>query len=56
MDFKVLKWLVLFAVVTVQVGCAETRESSDDPMPAVEPSSTHDDSHGWGANLQGTPR
>ena len=52
MDLKVLKWLVLFAVVIVQAGCATANESFDDSTPILEPSPTHDDSHGWGANLQ----
>ena len=54
MDFKALKLLFLFAVVIVQVGCATANESSDDSTPALEPSPTHDDSHGWGTNIQGT--
>jgi len=52
MDFKVLKLLLLLAVVIVLVGCATATESSDDSTPALEPVSSHDDSHGWGANLQ----
>jgi hypothetical protein len=52
MDFKMLKWLALFVVVIVQVGCATTPVSSDDSTPILEPSPTHDDSHGWGANLE----
>ena len=53
MGFKVLRLLLLFAVVIVQVGCATSRDTSDDdgtlgvgPEPAGE-----DTSHGWGANL-----
>jgi hypothetical protein len=54
MDFKVLKLLLLLAVVIVQAGCATANESSDDSTPVLEPTpSPHDDSHGWGANLQG---
>jgi hypothetical protein len=55
MDFQVLKWLILFAVVIVQVGCATANESSDDSTPILEPSPTHDDSHGWGTSIQGNP-
>jgi hypothetical protein len=55
MDFKVLKWLVLVAAVIVQVGCATANESSDDSTPILEPSPTHDDSHGWGANFDPNP-
>jgi len=53
MDFKSLKLLSLFALIIVQAGCATANESSDDSTPALEPSPTHDDSHGWGANFQG---
>jgi hypothetical protein len=53
MNFKVLKLLLLFAVVIVQAGCATTDASSDDATPALEPSPSHDDTHGWGANFQG---
>jgi len=53
MDFKVLKLLLLFAAVIVQVGCATESESSDNSTTALEPVPSHDDSHGWGANLQG---
>jgi hypothetical protein len=52
MDFKLLKLLLLFAVAIVQVGCATANESSDDSTPVLEPAPSHDDSHGWGANLQ----
>ncbi|HEV3272099.1 MAG TPA: hypothetical protein VGZ93_07955 [Candidatus Methylacidiphilales bacterium] len=55
MDWKVLKWLLLFAVVIVQAGCATANENADDSTPILEPSPTHDDSHGWGANFQGNP-
>jgi len=51
-DFKVLRRLLLFAIVLAQVGCATTNEGADDATPALEPSQSHeDDSHGWGANL-----
>jgi hypothetical protein len=53
MDFKVLKLLFLSAVVIAQVGCAAANESPDDSTPAPEASPSHDDSHGWGANLHG---
>jgi hypothetical protein len=54
MDFKVLRVFFLVAVVMVQAGCATSNENADDSTPALEPTtSPHDDSHGWGANLQG---
>jgi hypothetical protein len=53
MDYKILKWLFLFAAILVQVGCATTKESADDTTPDLEPSPSHDDSHGWGTNIQG---
>jgi uncharacterized lipoprotein YajG len=53
MDFKALKLLILLAAVIVQAGCATANATSDDSTPILEPSPTHDDSHGWGANLQG---
>jgi hypothetical protein len=52
MGFKALQLLILLAVVIVQAGCATANETSDDSTPILEPSPTHDDSHGWGANLQ----
>lgn len=56
MDFKALKWLLLFAVVIVQSGCATTKKTYDDTTPDWQPNtSQEDDSHGWGANFQGSP-
>jgi len=56
MDFKALKLLFFFALVIVQTGCASTGENTSDWTPDQEHTPTHDDSHGWGANLQGNPR
>jgi len=53
MEFKALRLLLLMALLAAQVGCATTRETSDDSVPGLEPGPEHDDSHGWGANLQG---
>jgi len=52
MNFKVLGWLLLLVVAIMQVGCATASQSSDDPTPDLEPAPSHDDSHGWGTNLQ----
>jgi hypothetical protein len=49
MDFKALRWLLLFAVVIVQAGCAE---QTYDPANDLQPVESHDDSHGWGTNVQ----
>jgi hypothetical protein len=52
MDFKFFKLLCLLALVVAQAGCATTKETYDDTPSALEQSPSHDDSHGWGANLQ----
>jgi hypothetical protein len=58
MDGKICKWLVLVVVALLQLGCAsETKTSNDDDTsPALEAVPSHDDSHGWGANLQSAPK
>jgi hypothetical protein len=53
MDFKVLKWLVLLAVATLQVGCATAGANADDSPPDLTPVPAQDDSHGWGTSIQG---
>jgi hypothetical protein len=49
MDLKALKWLLLFAVVMVQVGCAT---ADYDPTTDLQPAPSKDDSHGWGTNIK----
>jgi hypothetical protein len=55
---KVCKLLLLIAAAALPAGCASSHESADDstPVPAMEaapnPMPEHDDSHGWGANVQ----
>jgi hypothetical protein len=56
MNPKVLRLLFLFMLIIAQIGCASTSESSGDWTPDQEHVTSHDDSHGWGANLQGSPR
>jgi hypothetical protein len=53
MDSKALRWFLLLALVTVQVGCAASDRSADDTTPDLEPVPSHDDSHGWGTSVQG---
>ena len=49
MDFKALKWLLLFVIVMAQAGCAtQEYDPANDLQPAT---STHDESHGWGGNF-----
>ena len=55
MDINVFKLCLFSVLVLVQVGCATTRQTTDDSNGDLEESQTHDDSHGWGANLQGSP-
>jgi hypothetical protein len=54
MAFRSLKWFLLIACVMVQVGCATgDRPPADaDSSPDLEPVPSHDDSHGWGTNIQ----
>jgi uncharacterized lipoprotein YajG len=52
MDGKTLKRLFLVALVLLQAGCATESPTSDDTTPALEPVPSHDDSHGWGTNVQ----
>ena len=52
MDFKVTRWLLLLAVAIVQVGCATTKETTDDTTLPLEAVPSQDDSHGWGTNIQ----
>jgi ABC-type uncharacterized transport system auxiliary subunit len=51
MDFNALRLVTLFAAIAVLAGCASTQETSEDYSPALEQVPTHDDSHGWGANI-----
>ncbi|MCE0524020.1 MAG: hypothetical protein LV480_14015 [Methylacidiphilales bacterium] len=52
MDIKI-KLLLLAAAAIVQVGCASTVDSTDYSSTGLEQStSTHDESHGWGANIE----
>jgi hypothetical protein len=59
MDLKAIKTLLLVAAAALQFGCASSHDSVDDstPVPALEtapnPMPDHDDSNGWGANVQG---
>jgi uncharacterized lipoprotein YajG len=46
------KLILLLAAVCLLAGCAGSNQASDDP-PALDPVPTNDDSHGWGANVQG---
>jgi hypothetical protein len=48
MYFKALRWLLLFAVVIVQAGCAAHEY---DPANDLQPAASRDDSHGWGTNV-----
>jgi len=53
MHFKALRWLFLFAVVIVQVGCAAEEATAGQPAESggLEPVPSHDDSHGWSGNF-----
>jgi len=53
MDFKALRWLLLFAAVMVLAGCAT---ETYDPTTDLQPAPSRDDSHGWGGNLQAGSR
>ncbi len=53
MDFKSLRWLLLFAVVIVQAGCAS---EAYDPTTDLQPVPSHDDSHGWSGNFSAGSR
>ena len=52
MEFKAWKYLLLVAVVLLQVGCATERKTYDDTTPLDSSTSQEDDSHGWGTNIQ----
>ncbi len=47
-----LRLMLLLVLVGAVSGCASSAEVSDDPPPP-EQVPTHDDTHGWGANIQG---
>ena len=47
-----LKLILLLVVAGLLAGCASTADESD-YSPAQESAPAHDDSHGWGANVQG---
>ena len=51
-DMNFLKVLLLLAVAGLLAGCADSNQASDEPQ-ALDSVPTHDDSHGWGANVQG---
>jgi hypothetical protein len=46
-----LKLLLLLTLSGLMAACAESADTSDYPPPEQVP--THDDGHGWGANVQG---
>ena len=58
MTLKVCKLLLFIAVAALPAGCASSHDTTDDatPAPALEtatnPMPDHDESHGWGANVQ----
>ncbi len=54
MDYKALAGLLLFSLIIAQSGCASSDRAADDRVPDLEPSPSHDDSHGWGTSVQGT--
>ncbi len=56
MDDKILRGLLLLALISVLAGCATASPSADDSTPDLQPVPTNDDSHGWGANLQNVSR
>ncbi len=58
MTLKVCKLLLFVTAAALPAGCASSQDSADDtpPVSALEtapnPMPDHDDSHGWGANVQ----
>jgi uncharacterized lipoprotein YajG len=53
MDLKVLRLVFLLAAVLMLAGCASAEDTAADPANDLVPVPSHDDSHGWGANLKG---
>lgn len=49
MNFQ--KLILLLTLAGLLAGCAGS--DTTDYSPALDPVPTHDDSHGWGANVQG---
>ena len=54
MKFNILVLLLLGVAGGMLAGCASMEDEAYDPTVAPETASTHDDAHGWGANIQNT--
>jgi hypothetical protein len=56
MTFRIFPLLMLLAVALLPSGCASSDEQADDPSTFQASPEKPEDSHGWGANVQGMGR